>query len=246
MNTIQSKTIGEMVADDFRTAQVFKNHNIDFCCKGNRSIMEAVEGKNIDIDKLISEIDAVQQQTTGNTPDYQSWPLDLLADYIEKTHHRYVAEQIPVLQQYLDKLCKVHGHKHPELFEISKHFNATALELTTHMKKEEQVLFPFIREMVKAKLSNQHIGQPAFGTVQNPVTVMMQEHENEGDRLRLIAALTNDYQAPADGCTTYRVAFSLLQEFEANLHVHIHLENNILFPKAVELEQELLVSATLS
>lgn len=241
MNTVQHQTIGEMVAEDYRTAQVFKNHNIDFCCKGNRSILEVTEGKNVDADQLVKEIEAVKLKTTGGVTDYKSWPLDLLTDYIEKMHHRYVEEKSPVLKQYLDKLCQVHGKKHPELFEISKHFYASAHELAVHMKKEEHMLFPFIRQMVQAKLISEKVSPPPFGSVQNPVQMMMREHENEGDRFRLIAELTDGYTPPADSCTTYQVTFSLLKEFEADLHLHIHLENNILFPKAVELEQYLII-----
>lgn len=238
MTIVQNKTIGEIVAEDYRTAQVFKNHHIDFCCKGNRSIQEVCETKNMDPDELISEIEAVQQQTTGGTTDYQSWPLDLLADYIEKKHHRYVEEKIPILKQYLDKLCRVHGNRHPELFEITEHFKASGGELAAHMKKEELVLFPFIRKMVKAKPGGEKIGQPYFGTVQNPVQMMMHEHDAEGERFRKIVSLSDNYTPPADACGTYRVTFALLKEFEEDLHLHIHLENNILFPKAIELEKQ--------
>jgi regulator of cell morphogenesis and NO signaling len=165
--------------------------------------------------------------------------LDLLTDYIEKKHHRYVEAQIPVLNQYLAKLCRVHGDRHPELYKIKEHFIQSAGELTMHMKKEELVLFPFIRKMVRAKHQNTPLDLPHFGTVQNPIQTMMKEHDNEGERFRQIAALSRGYAPPADACNTYRVTFSLLQEFEKDLHLHIHLENNILFPKAQALETEL-------
>lgn len=228
-----------MVAQDYRIAQVFKNHKIDFCCKGNRSLEEVSEKYGLDMDVLLGEIDEVQRQTNNDNTDFKSWPLDLLADYIEKKHHRYVEERIPVLKQYLTKLCKVHGERHPELHEINEHFNASAGELAMHMKKEELLLFPWVRKMVNAKQKNEALGQPHFGTVKNPIAMMMQEHENEGERFRLIAELTDDYNPPADACNTYRVAFSLLKEFEEDLHRHIHLENNILFPEAEILEQKL-------
>ncbi|MEB8328375.1 iron-sulfur cluster repair di-iron protein [Flavobacteriaceae bacterium KMM 6897] len=234
------KTIGQMVAEDYRTAQVFKNHKIDFCCKGNRSIQEVAEKKNLDVEALLSEIDEVQRQMDNENTDFKSWPLDLLADYIEKKHHRYVENGIPVLKQYLNKLCKVHGERHPELLDITEHFNASAGELTMHMKKEELVLFPWVRKMVKAEQQHEPLDKPHFGTVKNPIGMMMQEHENEGERFSLIAELSNDYNPPDDACNTYRVAFSLLKEFEDDLHRHIHLENNILFPKAELLEQKLM------
>jgi len=147
-----------------------------------------------------------------------------------------VEDKIPVLKQYLNKLCQVHGGHHPELFEITDHFNQSAGELVKHMKKEELILFPFVRKMVKEQSGEKKIKQPFFETVKNPVKEMMNEHENEGDRFRLIAELSNNYTAPEDGCSTYRVTYAMLQEFEQDLHVHIHLENNILFPKAIELE----------
>ncbi len=238
---VQEKTIGQMVAEDYRIAQVFKNHKIDFCCQGNRSIKEVAEKHRLEADTLLQEIGQAQQQPNNDNIDFKSWPIDLLADYIEKKHHRYVEERIPVLKQYLDKLCKVHGERHPELLEINEHFIASAGELAMHMKKEELILFPWVRQMVKARQQNEPLGKPHFGSVQNPISTMMQEHDNEGERFRKIAALSNQYTPPADGCSTYQVGFSLLQEFEEDLHRHIHLENNILFPKAEALEKVMAV-----
>lgn len=240
MNDTLDKTIGQMVAEDYRTAQIFKNHKIDFCCKGNRTLQEVAEKKGLDLDSLVQELDAVQNQNQSDQPDFKTWPLDLLADYIEKKHHRYVEERIPVLMQYLNKLCNVHGNRHPELLDIFDHFSTTAGELSMHMKKEELVLFPWIRKMVDGTPDGKPLDQPHFGTVRNPIQMMMKEHDDEGERFRKIAELSSDYTPPADACNTYRVAFSLLQEFEEDLHRHIHLENNILFPKAELLENKLL------
>jgi regulator of cell morphogenesis and NO signaling len=241
MEEVQEKTIGQMVAEDYRIAKVFKNHKIDFCCQGNRSLQEVAEKHHLDANALLGEIDEVQQQNTNDNTDFKSWPLDLLVDYIEKKHHRYVEESIPVLKQYLSKLCKVHGERHPELLVINDHFNASAGELALHMKKEELVLFPWVRKMVKAQQKNEPLGRPHFGSVQNPISMMLQEHDSEGERFRKIATLSDQYTPPADGCNTYKVAFSLLQEFEDDLHRHIHLENNILFPKAEALEKVMTV-----
>jgi len=234
---VQERTIGQLVAEDYRIAQVFKNHKIDFCCQGNRSIKEVAEKHHLEMDELLHEIERVKQQPTNDNIDFKSWPLDLLADYIEKKHHRYVEERIPILKQYLHKICEVHGDKHPELLEINEHFIASAGELTMHMKKEELILFPWVRKMVTAQQENEPLGRPQFGSVQHPISMMMQEHDSEGERFRKIAALSNHYTPPADGCNTYKVAFSLLQEFEDDLHRHIHLENNILFPKAEAFEK---------
>lgn len=235
MATIE-KTIGEIVADDFRTAAVFKKYGIDFCCKGNRSIEEACDAKKIDAKDIYADLENISSPTTGNT-DFTSWPLDLLADYVEKVHHRYVEEKTPALLQFLNKIAKVHGDRHPELIEIYDLFSESAQDLAAHLKKEELILFPFIKKMVSAQREGIALQTANFGTVENPVAMMKHEHAVEGERFEKIAQLTNNYQTPADGCSTYNVAFRMLEDFENDLHKHIHLENNILFPKAVELEK---------
>ncbi|MBJ2125704.1 iron-sulfur cluster repair di-iron protein [Flavobacterium sp. IB48] len=240
MENLKNKTIGSFVAEDFRTAAVFSKYRIDFCCKGNRTVTEVCEKQNIDADALLENVLQVVQSENSGSIDFNSWPLDLLADYIEKTHHRYVEEKINVLLPFLDKLCKVHGANHPELFKINELFIGCAGELSQHMKKEELILFPFVKRMVKTKESDGILSQPSFVTVSNPIAMMMHEHDNEGERFREIAELTNNYTPPADACTTYRVTFAMLKEFEADLHKHIHLENNILFPKAVTLEKDFI------
>ncbi len=237
---IKTDHIGEIVAQDFRTAAIFKKNGIDFCCKGGRTIEEACNTKDLKAESIYEEIENLPK-SDGTAIDFTSWPLDLLADYVEKTHHRYVEEKTPIIQAFLDKLCKVHGGRHPELFQIKELFDESAHDLGAHLKKEELILFPFIRNMVKAKISGSAIEQPHFGTVENPVHMMMDEHSAEGERFRKIAELSNNYTPPADACNTYRVAFAMLQDFESDLHRHIHLENNILFPKAVKMEKEFSV-----
>lgn len=236
MNVLEQPTIGEYVAKDFRTAAVFSKYGIDFCCKGNRTIEKACEKKGMDFIQIENEITQLLETKSDGAIDFKSWPSDLLIDYIEKTHHRYVEEKSTVLVAFLDKLCKVHGHNHPELYEIKELFDGCAGELAQHMKKEELILFPFIKKMENAIRTGQEIEQPHFGTVENPIAMMKHEHENEGDRFVKIAELTNNYTPPTDACNTYKVTFSMLQEFEQDLHKHIHLENNILFPKAIEMQ----------
>lgn len=240
MNISKDNIIGAVVAEDYRTASIFEQSGIDFCCNGNRSIEAACQESKIEIKELLSCL----QQTVDALPrkedavsDYKSWPIDLLADFIEKKHHRYASQQIPVIQSFLEKIVKVHGGRHPELAEIKTHFDACAGELTTHMKKEELMLFPFIRKMVQAISEGHKTLSAPFGTVQNPIRMMMHEHDQEGERFRKIKELSNRYTAPVDSCNTYRVAYATLQAFEDDLHLHIHLENNILFPKSIELEQ---------
>jgi len=241
METLQENTqkeIGQYVADDFRTAAIFSKYKIDFCCNGNRTVEEACNKKGIDSNMLLDELKQVLDSKGGESIDYKSWPLDLLAEYVEKKHHRYVEEKIPVLLQFLNKLCKVHGERHPELFKINELFKASAGELSAHLKKEELILFPFIKNMVNAKLTNSAIKSPQFGTVENPIEMMKHEHDTEGERFREIAELTDNYNPPADACNTYKVTYAMLEEFEKDLHLHIHLENNILFPEAIKLEQQ--------
>lgn len=232
----QEKTIGEMVAEDFRAAEVFRKYKIDFCCKGNRTIEEACENKKFDVSEVYNDLEKVSNQKATDI-DFNSWPLDLLADYVEKTHHRYVEEKTAVLLQYLNKLCRVHGDRHPELFEINELFSESAQDLAAHMKKEELILFPFIKKMVAAKQKGESLPIPAFGSVESPVAMMKHEHTVEGERFVKIAELTNNYQFPEDACGTYQVTFKMLEDFENDLHKHIHLENNILFPKAIEMEK---------
>ena len=235
---IKTDFIGEIVAEDFRTAAIFKKYGIDFCCKGGRTIEEACSPKSLDKDQIYSDIENLPK-TDGNSIDFNSWPLDLLADYVEKTHHRYVEEKTQMIIPYLNKLCKVHGDRHPELFEINTLFIESARDLAAHMKKEELILFPFIKRMVEAERKGEKLETPRFGTVENPVDSMKHEHTVEGERFEKIAKLTNSYQFPADACGTYQVTYKMLEDFENNLHKHIHLENNILFPKAIALEKTL-------
>jgi regulator of cell morphogenesis and NO signaling len=237
METLEKTTIGEFVAKDFRTAAIFSKYGIDFCCRGQRTIEEVCNKENINETNLLEELNTVLATKNDSGIDFNSWPLDLLVDYIEKTHHRYVEEKTPVILQFLDKLCSVHGSNHPELLQINELFIGCAGELAQHMKKEELILFPFIKKMMGAMTSHETVPPPHFGTVNNPITMMMEEHDAEGERFRTIAALSNNYTPPADACNTYRVTFAMLEEFEQDLHKHIHLESNILFPKTKALEK---------
>jgi len=238
MEALTQKEIGQFVAEDFRTAAVFSKYGIDFCCRGNRTVEEVCEKNALSTDELLDQLNSVLHSNADQSIDYKSWPLDLLVEYIEKKHHRYVVEKTPVIRQFLDKLCKVHGERHKELFEINALFIGASRALTSHMKDEEELLFPFVKKMVKAKMDHDGVAAPKYETVENPISKMMEEHDNEGVRFRQIAKLTDDYNPPADACNTYKVTFAMLKEFEQDLHLHIHLENNILFPNAIKLEQQ--------
>ena len=236
MEITQDKKVGEAVAKDFRLASIFEKYGIDFCCGGGQTISEVCKRKNIDPESLLRSINEMISSKANKEIDYYSWPIDLLADYIEKKHHRYVREQMPVIKKFMDKLCRVHGERHPELFKINELFSASVEELTKHMVKEELVLFPFIRKMVTT-YNGKVVETQEFRSVKNPINVMIDEHDAEGERFRKIEELTNNYTPPDDACNTYKAAFALLKEFESDLHLHIHLENNILFPKTIKFQE---------
>ncbi len=237
MNTLAEKKVGGIVATNFRTAQVFTKYGIDFCCKGGISVTEACEKNGVSLEKLLGDLEHTLE-SNGST-DYRNFGLSQLIDHIVSQHHHYVENTIPPLKAYLTKLSMVHGDRHPELHDIKEEFFAAADALTMHMKKEELVLFPYVKAMEEADKNKYNLSQPHFGHIDNPIAMMEHEHDAEGERFRKISVMSNGYQAPRDGCQTYRVAFAMLQEFEGDLHTHIHLENNILFPKAKTLFEKL-------
>jgi regulator of cell morphogenesis and NO signaling len=229
---IADKKVGSIVAENFRTAKVFTDYGIDFCCKGGVKLSDACEKKGVSLDKISADLEqAVKLQDEKH---YQEFGMTDLVDHIITVHHKYVEATIPSLKFYTEKIAKVHGDNHPELLVIRDEFAKTADALTTHMKKEEFILFPYIKAMESAKNDHYPLSPAHFGDIQNPITMMEEEHETEGDRFRRISELSNNYTPPSDACQTYKVAFAMLQEFEADLHTHIHLENNILFPEAKE------------
>lgn len=231
-------TVGEIVAADYRTAAVFDRHSIDYCCNGNKNLATACEEKSMDVNKLLTELENSLVNSSESTTDFKSWPLDLLADYIEKKHHKYCESRITEIKPYIEKINSVHGSQHPELSEVKQLFDKTAAEMSMHMKREELTLFPYIRKLVNAKEKGVKVDKPRFGSAESPIARMMDDHAEEGERFRKIRELTNDYTTPADGCNTYKITLEMLKEFEEDLHLHIHLENNILFPKSLEIEKE--------
>ena len=235
--------IGNVVSENYKSADVFKKYGIDFCCGGDKSIANACGESGMTeekLKKLLSDLEAILEVESNEQIDFRSWSLDLLVDYIEKKHHRYVETSIPIIREYLNKIVSVHGYNHPELREIHEIFMEASGELAMHMKKEELMLFPYIRKMVKAQISEMDLEPPHFGTIKNPIEQMDSEHDFEGEAFRRISTLSGGYTPPEDACNSYKTAFLKLKEFEKDLHFHIHLENNLLFPRAIELESELL------
>jgi regulator of cell morphogenesis and NO signaling len=235
----EEASIGELVKKDFRKAEVFKKFGIDFCCGGKKTISKVCEEKGIDHQELEKALNNLDLQAKGKNLNFDSWSLSFLADYINNTHHNYVKEAIPVILTYAQKVVHRHGESHPEVIGVANHFVAVANELTHHMQKEEMILFPYVKRLEQAFEGESAVPQAAFGSVQNPIKMIESEHESAGSELEEIRKLTNGYSAPADACTTFKVLYQKLEEFENDLFEHIHLENNILFPKAIELEKEL-------
>lgn len=237
--SFEQTTVGELVARDSRTAAVFDEFGIDFCCRGQLSLADACRAAAVDpaeIGRALEAMDAMPPADNQADNDVMRWPAARLIDHIVDTHHAYVRSALPVISARLATLVAVHGSRHPELYGIAAAFEEVSRDMIQHMKKEECVLFPYIRELAAG--SDAPYASP-FGTVENPIRMMRREHQQAGDELRLIRLLANDYLAPADGCATYRVTFAELAEFERDLHRHVHLENNVLFPKAIELERRL-------
>ncbi len=239
MENIDEKTVAEIVTENIRTADVFKKNGIDFCCGGNVNVKDVCAKKGVDYAKIKEDIlNMDKAPVTGH--DFNSWDIDFLADYIINTHHNYVKEANILIRQYSERVAKVHGHHYTETVEINNLFHDLSNELDMHMQKEENILFPFIKVIGKAKKDGSPLAPPPFGSIQNPINMMEAEHTDAGDILRKIAELSNNYTPPSGACNTFRALYSKLEEYQNDLFQHIHLENNILFPKAIKFEQELL------
>jgi regulator of cell morphogenesis and NO signaling len=233
------ETLGQLAAKDLRKAKVFKKYGLDFCCGGKKTVKQACTEKGLDFTKVEQELQQADTIPVSRPIPYNEWSLDFLADYIVNMHHSYVRKNLPDIKNYSEKVMRVHGTRHPELLRIHQLVEEINTELTTHLLKEEKVLFPYIREIVAAKNLAQPLHPAHFGTVQNPIHMMEMEHEVVGKNLDEIRKLSNNYLLPGDACATFSLLYRMLDEFEDDLHLHIHLENNILFPKALEVEKHL-------
>ena len=237
MDNLDIKTVADTVTENIKTAHVFKKYGIDFCCGGGITIKKACEKHNVNFNLLVNELNDVENNVNFIN-DYNGWELDFLIDFIVNTHHKYIEENIPLLKQYGAKVAKVHGQHYKELKEIESLIYSISDELTVHMKKEELILFPFIKKLLHAHRDDNIIETPQFGTVDNPIKMMEEEHDDAGEAFRKISTLANNYSTPENACNTFKALYAKLEEFEENLHQHVHLENNILFPKARLLEQK--------
>jgi len=238
MSITVSETVGKIAASTPGTTREFEKLGIDYCCGGSRTLAEACAAANIDVEKVLARLEqSARSQSSVEDENWSDKPLADLIAHINGTHHVFVRSECPRIEALAAKVVAVHGAKHPELMEVQQQFSGLAAELSTHLMKEEQILFPYIVRMEESVLAGEPAPPAMFGTVVNPIRMMMQEHDGAGDVLRSLRALTGDYAVPDDACLSYRTLFDALQGFEADLHQHIHLENNILFPRAAAMEK---------
>lgn len=236
MQTI-SKTVREIVLETPHAARVFESLGLDYCCGGNRPLDEACAAAHLSVDEVVRALEEAAKSPSAPQKEWPAESLGALIDHIQSTHHVFTRSELTRIRALLDKVCGVHGKNHPELNEVREVFLALAQELTTHLMKEEMVLFPYIGRMEESVLQKEPVLPAPFGTVENPIHAMMQEHDTAGDALRRIRELTHSFSAPEDACVSYRMLYEALKGFEADLHQHIHLENNLLFPRAAAMER---------
>lgn len=230
-------TIGEVVAQHYRTAEVFSRNGIDFCCGGKKTLGKACSDHQLDWAVLSAELGRAIEAPEMPSQQTDRWEPDFLAEYIVQTHHRYLRENLPLLLEYTAKIAKVHGARHPELLLIARQVQLLSTELLEHLDKEEGVLFPYVAALCAARRQERETPAAVFGTVANPIGMMEHEHDYAGALLDNIRDLTANFTPPPDACATYRVAFAKLRELDQDLRWHVHLENNVLFPKTISMEQ---------
>jgi regulator of cell morphogenesis and NO signaling len=240
MNLSTETRVKEIALSNPGARRVLKDAGVDHCCGGGKSLQDACLHVGVTADEIM---DRLRQNTTLSEPGDSEWTNVSLADltrHLQDRHHRYVRDSIPRVRALLAKIREKHGSKHGEIGEIEKLFGDVAREMTSHMQKEEQILFPYIDALERAADGNGTVEPPFFQTVRNPIHAMMQEHDSADELVRKIRKASDNYLAPSDACTSFQAAYQELRQFEEDLHLHVHLENNILFPRAVELEAAII------
>ena len=239
MSMTVEKTVRELALENPAATRVFEKLGIDYCCGGNRSLEEACRAANLSMDAVIDSLEMADHSARAVQADHtwQTEPMADLISHIKTTHHKYTREEMARLAPLFDKVCSVHGQNHPELQQVRASFRGLVQELTTHMMKEEMVLFPYIVRMEEAFIQKEAVLPSPFGSVQNPVSMMEHEHDSAGNALRAMREASSGYTAPPEACISYQTLYKALADFEADLHQHIHLENNILFPRAIAMEK---------
>lgn len=242
MQTFTTKTIRDIALESPQTTRVFEEFKIDYCCGGRKLLNEVCLEAGLDFSVIAQKLESVMNDNSRNgdsgQPEKKS-PSQLI-DYIIGKHHIFTAQEVKRLTPLMEKVCQRHGEQHPELFELQTIFLALADSLIPHMRKEETVLFPYIHMLESSRFGDMSITSPHFGTVENPIRMMMSDHEIDGERLRKLREISADYSLPEGACPSFTALYAGLQDLEKDLHRHIHLENNVLFPAAVKLEQSAL------
>lgn len=234
-NYTLNTTIGEIVAADYRTAKVFETHGIDFCCGGKVALSAICQEKGINPDTLLREIAAIKTEQIDRSQNYTSWELPFLVDYIVNTHHAYLKENDEQIAAYARKIAEVHGVHHPEVIEISDIFQKIATDMAEHLREEEEDFFPTVKRAAAEKKAGNAPSKEDSNVIKESLEKLGREHEEIGDAIHTIRHLSKDYALPKDTCNTFMITYQMLKEFEDDLHKHVHLENNILFPKASQL-----------
>jgi regulator of cell morphogenesis and NO signaling len=235
MNELMTKSLAQIVNNNHRAAIVFEKYHLDFCCKGKRTLAQACTESELKAEEVLSDLErTIQSSSSSIAINYDNLSLAQLAEYIVMTHHSFVKKEMPVILGYLQKVVSRHGDRHPEMIKVLQLFTAVKEEMEGHMQKEELILFPRIKDIEHQLTEGKQIIINSTYLL-SPINMMEQEHDHAGSLLAEIRQLINDYNPPADACTTYRLCYASLQAFELDLHQHVHLENNILFPKAMQL-----------
>jgi regulator of cell morphogenesis and NO signaling len=230
-------TLADLAATSLQAVRVLEQHGLDYCCGGKQSFEQACRTRGLEPDSILREIDEATTASASGR-DWQTAPLEELAKHIVATHHAYLKVELPALELRIRKVVEVHGVRDPQnLPRLARVFAGLRSELEMHLHKEEAILFPFIVQYSRAAQENRPMPPVPFGSIANPIAMMEREHAGAGDALEEIRSLTNQYELPSYACNTVKALYEGLQALEADLHVHIHLENNILFPRAITLEE---------
>ncbi len=236
MNFNPDTKVKQIVVEDPGATRIFEEAGVDFCCGGDKSLKDACAHADVSTTAILSRLRDASLTVAPNDVAWIHAPLGELTQHIREKHHRYVREAIPRVQALLQKVKSKHGENHLEIGSIEKDFLELGREMIMHMQKEEQILFPYIEALDRASKGNGTLEPPFFQTVRNPIQAMMKEHDSAGSLVRRIREASSGYALPADACASYQALYRDLHEFESDLHQHVHLENNILFPRAVEME----------
>lgn len=235
---LATQRIGDIVSENYHTAGVFKEYGIDFCCGGGKSLNEVCDKKGLSLNEVIQKLNTIPSQGTENGHNYKEWDAGFLIDYIINTHHQFVQRKTEEISVYAAKVAQVHGERHPENVEIFKRFATLSNELIEHLEAEETTVFPLIKRLTAKKKNGESFTEDETEELKHQLSLMVDDHDGAGEMMAKIKKLSHDFTPPEDACRTYQILYQNLSGFEADLHKHVHLENNILFKKAESLLQE--------